>query len=94
MRTYLNGSPVAEIHETRNLAGYFGIQHHGKGGTVRFRNIRARKLHPNILWITAEDMSPYLGCYGDTFATTPHLDRFAKESVRYTQAFAASPVCS
>ncbi|NIP93219.1 MAG: sulfatase-like hydrolase/transferase, partial [Akkermansiaceae bacterium] len=25
---------------------------------------------------------------------TPHLDRFAKESVRYTRAFAASPVCS
>ena len=26
---------------------------------------------PNILWITAEDMSPKLGCYGDTYATTP-----------------------
>ena len=87
VRTYLNGSLVAEIHETRNLAGYFGIQHHGKGGTVRFRKIRARRLYPNILWITAEDMSPYLGCYGDTFATTPHLDRFAEESVRYTRAF-------
>ncbi|HAV64003.1 MAG TPA: hypothetical protein DCY13_16760, partial [Verrucomicrobiales bacterium] len=28
---------------------------------------------PNILWITAEDMSPHLGAYGDTYATTPHL---------------------
>ena len=94
VRTYLNGTLVAELHEGRQLEGYFGIQHHGKGGTVRFRNIRARRLYPNILWITAEDMSPYLGCYGDEFATTPNLDRFARESVRYTRAFAAAPVCS
>ena len=49
---------------------------------------------PNILWITAEDMSATLGCYGDKFATTPNIDRFAKESVRYNRAFASSPVCS
>lgn len=49
---------------------------------------------PNILWITAEDLSPNLGCYGDAYARTPHLDAFARESVRYTQAFATAPVCS
>lgn len=49
---------------------------------------------PNILWITAEDMSPTLGCYGDAFATTPHIDRFAAEGVRYLNAFATAPVCS
>ena len=49
---------------------------------------------PNILWITVEDMSPTLGCYGDSFANTPHLDAFAKQAVRYTHAFAVSPVCS
>src|SRR5687768_7757464 len=49
---------------------------------------------PNILWITAEDMSPNLGCYGDSFARTPHVDAFAREAVRYTRAFAAAPVCS
>lgn len=49
---------------------------------------------PNILWVTAEDMSPVLGCYGDEYATTPHLDRFADQSVRYTHAFATAPVCS
>ncbi len=49
---------------------------------------------PNILWITVEDMSPVLGAYGDTYATTPKLDAFAKESVRYTNAFAAAPICS
>lgn len=49
---------------------------------------------PNILWITIEDMSPTLGCYGDDYARTPNIDRFARESVRYTNAFATSPVCS
>jgi N-sulfoglucosamine sulfohydrolase len=49
---------------------------------------------PNILWITTEDMSPTLGCYGDAFARTPALDAFAKESIRFTHAFATAPVCS
>jgi arylsulfatase A-like enzyme len=49
---------------------------------------------PNILWITAEDMSPTLGCYGDQFATSPNIDRLASQSVRYTHAFATAPVCS
>ncbi len=49
---------------------------------------------PNILWLTSEDNSPYLGCYGDTFAQTPHLDRLASEGVRYRHAFANAPVCS
>ena len=49
---------------------------------------------PNILWITAEDMSPVLGCYGNSDAVTPNLDKFSRESVRYTHAFASAPVCS
>ena len=49
---------------------------------------------PNILWITVEDMSPTLGCYGDKQAKTPFLDSFSKKSVNYSNAFATSPVCS
>jgi N-sulfoglucosamine sulfohydrolase len=49
---------------------------------------------PNILWITAEDMSATLGCYGDDYATTPNIDKLATESVKYTHAFATAPVCS
>jgi arylsulfatase A-like enzyme len=59
-----------------------------------FSQVAPGEEKPNILWITAEDMSPTLGAYGDTYATTPRLDAFAKESVRYTNAFAAAPVCS
>ena len=51
-------------------------------------------LRPNILWITCEDTSPYLGCYGDPFATTPNLDRLAGRGVRYTNAYSTAPVCA
>ncbi|HJT34140.1 MAG TPA: sulfatase-like hydrolase/transferase [Pirellulales bacterium] len=49
---------------------------------------------PNILWITCEDASPNLGCYGDQYAITPHLDRLAAEGVRYTHAFTVAGVCA
>ncbi len=32
---------------------------------------------PNILWISSEDNSPYLGCYGDPVARSPHIDSLA-----------------
>jgi len=49
---------------------------------------------PNILWITSEDNGPYLGCYGDDYADTPNLDKFATEGVLYENAFANAPVCA
>lgn len=49
---------------------------------------------PNILWITSEDNSPFLGCYGDKFATTPNLDKMAAVGFRYTHAYANCPVCA
>ncbi len=49
---------------------------------------------PNFLWITSEDNSPYLGCYGDALAQTPQLDALAAQGIRYRNAFANAPVCS
>lgn len=49
---------------------------------------------PNILWLTSEDNSPFFGCYGDTFATTPNLDKLASEGFIYTHAYANAPVCA
>ncbi len=51
-------------------------------------------IKPNILWITCEDISPYLGCYGDPLAITPNIDRLAGTSILYKNAFATAPVCS
>lgn len=49
---------------------------------------------PNILWISCEDISPHLGCYGDPHAITPNLDQLATEGVRYTHAFTTAGVCA
>lgn len=49
---------------------------------------------PNILWITSEDNSPFAGCYGDEFATTPNMDALAAEGFLYTHAYANIPVCA
>ncbi|WP_162054556.1 sulfatase-like hydrolase/transferase [Pontibacter pamirensis] len=49
---------------------------------------------PNILWIVSEDNSPLIGAYGDSFATTPHIDKLAREGVLYQNAFASAPVCA
>ena len=49
---------------------------------------------PNILWISVEDISPDIGCYGDENANTPVLDKLASVGVRYTNAIANAPVCA
>tara|TARA_R110002096_G_scaffold29509_5_gene88962 strand:+ start:29279 stop:31948 length:2670 start_codon:yes stop_codon:yes gene_type:complete len=50
---------------------------------------------PNIIFVVADDLGwAELGCYGNTFNETPHLDQLAKEGMRSTQAYAAAPVCS
>lgn len=49
---------------------------------------------PNILWISAEDISPSLGCYGDSYAITPRLDQLATEGMRFTRCFTHAGVCA
>ena len=60
------------------------------------REICADVTRPNILWIYAEDLSPWLGCYGDTVnqGGTPHIDSIAEQGVLFERAFAPAPVCS
>ncbi|MCU6707759.1 sulfatase-like hydrolase/transferase [Paenibacillus sp. J5C_2022] len=49
---------------------------------------------PNILWITLEDTSPRMGCYGDPLARTPNIDRLANEGTLYRNAYAVAGVCA
>jgi uncharacterized sulfatase len=49
---------------------------------------------PNILWITSEDHGPHVGCYGDSFATTPNIDRLAAKGMLYRHAWSCAPVCA
>ena len=50
---------------------------------------------PNIVFIMADDLGwSDLVRYGSDFHETPNLDRLARESVVFSDAYAASPVCS
>lgn len=50
---------------------------------------------PNIVFFLADDLGQRdIGCYGSTFYETPNLDRLAKDGARFTDAYAACPVCS
>ncbi len=49
---------------------------------------------PNILWLTSEDHGPHMGCYGDSFATTPNVDRLAAQGMIYLHAWSNAPVCA
>ncbi len=62
--------------------------------TVAFLTAAPAVSRPNFLWITCEDISPNLGCYGDRFARTPTLDRMAREGIRYNHAYATAGVCA
>ncbi len=48
---------------------------------------------PNILWLVSEDNTTLLGCYGDSLARTPTLDKLARDGVLFERCF-AQPVCA
>ncbi len=50
---------------------------------------------PNVVFILIDDLGwADLGCYGNQFHETPNIDRLAREGMRFTNFYAASPVCS
>lgn len=50
---------------------------------------------PNVVFILLDDLGYRdFACYGSTFYETPNLDRLAAQGMRFTQAYAACPVCS
>ncbi|MBD3386446.1 sulfatase-like hydrolase/transferase, partial [candidate division KSB1 bacterium] len=62
------------------------------GSLFRCNTTRRR---PNIVFILVDDLGwKDLGCYGSTFYETPNIDRLAAEGMRFTDAYAACPVCS
>ena len=48
----------------------------------------------NILLIISEDNGQHIGCYGDPYAQTPHIDKLASEGVRFENMYATQAVCS
>ncbi len=50
---------------------------------------------PNIIFIFIDDQGYYdLGCYGAGEIKTPRIDAMAKEGTRFTDYYAAAPICS
>lgn len=67
------------------------------GGTLLLSTLTAngqkKNTQPNILFILCDDMGyGDLGCYGQPFIRTPYIDAMANEGMRFTQAYAGSPV--
>ncbi len=69
------------------LAGLLLI--HTPGGSLSARE-SARK---NVLFLIADDLNNFLGCYGDPLAKTPHIDKLAARGVRFDRAYCTFPLC-
>src|SRR5512143_4240715 len=62
-------------------------------GDGRHRQEASRR--PNFVFFLIDDLGRQdLGCYGSTFYETPSIDRLAAQGMRFTNAYAACPVCS
>lgn len=66
----------------------------GAGVTLVTPTERPAVTRPNMLWITCEDISPYIGAYGDRDVKTPNIDQLAREGIRYTRAYTTAGVCA
>jgi len=62
---------------------------------IKIDSSKKEQKHPNIIFILCDDLGyGDLGCYGNPVIRTPHLDKLASEGMRFTDFYAASPVCS
>ena len=49
---------------------------------------------PNVLFIAVDDLRPELGCYGERYVKSPHIDRLAESGVTFTRAYCQQAVCN
>lgn len=53
-----------------------------------------KKIRPNVIYISFEDMWPTLGCYGDTIIKSPNIDKFSKEAVLFEDVHCQVALCT
>jgi len=64
-------------------------------GAARAKTPEAEASRPNVVYIMSDELAYYeLGHMDNPHIQTPNIDRFAREGVRFTQAYAGAPVCA
>lgn len=59
------------------------------------KSLKPSSSRPNVIFILGDDVGWHeLGCYGNTYNETPHLDALAAGGMRFTDAYSSAPVCS
>ena len=61
--------------------------------TQKSSNHKAAEQHPNVLFISVDDLNDYLGFMGDPNAITPHMDKLALGGTAFTNAHCQAPLC-
>jgi arylsulfatase A-like enzyme len=56
--------------------------------------LAARNAGFNVLFIAVDDLKPEIGCYGNTKAITPNIDKLAAQGLTFTRAYCQQAVCS
>ena len=75
----------------RGCASFYALLSIGFTG---FGQSKISETKYNIIWLSCEDISPILSCYGAPGIKTPNIDRLAKEGIRYTHAYSTVGVCA
>ena len=79
---------LAAMSLASSFAMSFQLVHAANSGTTEKRPL-------NVVFVVVDDLGwADLGCYGADLHETPHIDRLAQQGIRFTDAYAAAPICS
>lgn len=91
-RTVLQGAAVGGAAA---LVPFAGAATEVAGAGAPAASTRPARDRPNVIVVSIDDLGwDELGCYGNRFNETPHIDQLARGGTRFTQAYAAAPLCS
>ena len=94
MRHYFSAAPVRKTL-ILFLSTYFACSLVASTRTAMADEVVTRPASPNVILIVVDDLGWMdLSCQGSDYYKTPHIDRIAKEGVRFTNGYAACAVCS